>query len=209
MKLFEEFTLLEHAKELSNTDRGSVIQYSAHDVDKLNVYGRFNEKELQMYILMKLRRGLFCTVNKMSDNRVILEQLDTKKFNIDIELDVKKLGEISIKAKENRFNDHDTFIFYKSTSDFMYKFYRISGLANIEDMVDFYTEEIVDVIKNYRTLHQYFDKCYEIIKYFKDNNFLKYENGFKTDIDLHTGNFGYKKGTHELRCFDPLFIRSN
>lgn len=171
----------EYESKFSNVKTGS-----KYDVLKKSKNGVYSHIEFKTHELMKKRSDLFCKVLKNSYDSVLMEKLDTKRFNYQIH-----------KTNKEQFKlyDIDDIIFnifyYKRriTKQIVDKYYDLN--IQLENF-DFFVQDFVRIKL---AIYEYFSTI---------PNFLIKD---RIELDLHTLNFGFIKGTNKIRCFDPIVIR--
>lgn len=179
MKTYQEF-INEDLKLVSDNTNSSIV-YTGSKYDILKKSNSRNKKytdlEFEVHEMMKKRSDLFCRILKNSKEQVLMEKLDIIKFNEFIE-----------KTKNNLEYNFGN-IFFNS----------IKSVKDIEKIIN--CEEYFSTYNNLQKKFLYLKL--EICKYFED--FIK-NNKKLAKFDLHSFNFGFIKGTEEIRCFDPIVI---
>lgn len=175
----------------------NVYSASKYDVLKKSKFGYYNENEIQCYELMKKRNDLFCSVFKIESNRILIEKLDTKRFNKDFEkysLDIEW-------CEQNNPLFFDIII-GRVIDNSIYNKYQKSKIKDFQSLNFLRKNEIIyndDFNKNF--LIRFMDLKMDIYQFFEKSNLL---NQYGMELDLHPFNFAYKKGTNLIKCFDPI-----
>jgi hypothetical protein len=186
MQKFKQF-IKEDLKYISNGTTSSSDVFSGFKYDILKTSNNnysYYEQEFQVHEMMKKKPNLFCKVLKNSKEQVLMEKLDTRQFKIKIT--------DAFNYEYDNLKNHNLDVFYKT-----------EGLADeIFYILKYSKEYFFENIDN-KLIKQYYYKLFDICEYFK--NFLNYNQNCY--IDLHTNNFGFIKGTQEIRCFDPIFVK--
>lgn len=64
-----------------------------------------------------------------------------------------------------------------------------------------------DFKKMTKFLQDFLKLKFEIAQYFEDFINSIDQSKFMCFLDLHQDNFGFIKGTKQIRCFDPIYIK--
>lgn len=189
---FNEF-INEKLKYLSSGVSSDVYSSTKKEVVKKPKDSReseYSHNEIRVNILMSKRPDLFAVVHVNRKDITTMEKLDNYRFIDDYNKYTLYLEDL-YGEELNTYNNTCFYQFYENTGEIdLLQLYEKVKEEKMEDFI-----KLPSFVKNFLTLKD------EMYKYFKKNS-----DYFVSRLDLHSGNFGYKIGSKEIRCFDPILI---
>lgn len=184
---FNEFLSEELVYLNSGVDSDAFLS-TKKEVIKKPKSDKYTDEQIDINRIMSKRPDLFAKIYVNRDNMFSMEAVSTKEFLADYDYYFKWFKKL-IKSDEG-YEYLDFYeIFISSLSD------AFGDLVGIKSRKKSQYDELPKFIKDYLEL-----KC-KIFKYIQ-----KINERFSYKLDLHSGNFGYARGTKEIKCFDPIHL---